>query len=302
MSDKIGLVLSGGGAKGAYEVGVYKALSAMGADEYINIIAGTSVGALNAVLFESRGAEYSENIWRSLKISDMFHLDRHRITKLPTLPDYNSEDYNGIKPNNFMDSLILKGADLVKSIKKEKVIDDFMTKGLPVTQERIGQLIDENIDFNRIYRNICVVCSNRNNDIEYFKLNSYDNATKKKIILASSALPGIYTGFAGGVEINGQCYFDGGITSESNTPVSYVYDNGYRSIIAVHLRYDADLTSQYRMKDADIVNIIPSKNLGSFFSGTINLNPQKVQADIELGYNDTINKMGEIHSMINKLN
>ena len=94
MSDKIGLVLSGGGAKGAYEVGVYKALSAMGADEYINIIAGTSVGALNAVLFESKGAEYSENMWRSLKISDMFHLDRQRITKFPTLPDYNSEDYN----------------------------------------------------------------------------------------------------------------------------------------------------------------------------------------------------------------
>ncbi|MDE5556915.1 MAG: patatin-like phospholipase family protein, partial [Ruminococcus sp.] len=54
MSGKIGLVLSGGGAKGAYEIGVYKALSAMGAEPYIDTIAGTSVGALNAVLLDSR--------------------------------------------------------------------------------------------------------------------------------------------------------------------------------------------------------------------------------------------------------
>ena len=45
---KLGLVLSGGGSKGAYEIGVYKALKKLGKKP--NIITGTSVGALNGVL------------------------------------------------------------------------------------------------------------------------------------------------------------------------------------------------------------------------------------------------------------
>ena len=48
---KIGLVLSGGGAKGAYEVGVWAALEQLGLTGSIDGIIGSSVGALNAVLF-----------------------------------------------------------------------------------------------------------------------------------------------------------------------------------------------------------------------------------------------------------
>ena len=42
---KRALVLSGGGAKGAYQLGVYKALKRLGIK--INIITGTSIGAIN---------------------------------------------------------------------------------------------------------------------------------------------------------------------------------------------------------------------------------------------------------------
>ena len=44
---KLGLVLSGGGAKGAYEVGVYKALKKL--HKKINVVTGTSIGAINAM-------------------------------------------------------------------------------------------------------------------------------------------------------------------------------------------------------------------------------------------------------------
>ncbi len=301
MSGKIGLVLSGGGAKGAYEAGVYKALSAIGATRYIDVIAGTSVGALNAVLFESRGADYSENIWHNLKFSDMFNIDKQRIAKSPLLVDYNSPDYIGIKPDNIFDNFVLRSASFIKSMRKENPLIDFLKHGLPINQDKISHLIDKNVDFNRLHRRIYVACSDSYGDIKYFNLNSYKNEIKKKIILASSALPVIYTGIAGGIEINGEYYSDGGIKNEGNTPVPFIYDNGCRSIIAVHLKYDADITNQYRMKDADIINIIPSRDLGDFVSGTINLNPQKVKSDIELGYNDTIEKTKEIYSMINKI-
>ena len=48
---RIGLVLSEGGGKGAYELGVWKALTELELDKYIEVFSGTSIGAFNAVLF-----------------------------------------------------------------------------------------------------------------------------------------------------------------------------------------------------------------------------------------------------------
>ena len=44
-----GLVLAGGGTKGAYEVGVWKALKEMNIN--ITAVVGASIGALNGALF-----------------------------------------------------------------------------------------------------------------------------------------------------------------------------------------------------------------------------------------------------------
>lgn len=49
------LVLSGGGAKGAYQVGVWKAMTELGIAKDICVISGTSVGGINAALFASVG-------------------------------------------------------------------------------------------------------------------------------------------------------------------------------------------------------------------------------------------------------
>lgn len=58
MSDrcgKIGLVLSGGGAKGAYHVGMFRALEEYGLAENISVISGCSIGAYNALLYAAGG-------------------------------------------------------------------------------------------------------------------------------------------------------------------------------------------------------------------------------------------------------
>lgn len=47
---KLGLVLSGGGGKGSYEIGVWRYLKEIGLDKKISVISGTSVGGLNAAL------------------------------------------------------------------------------------------------------------------------------------------------------------------------------------------------------------------------------------------------------------
>lgn len=60
---KLGLVLAGGGGKGGYEIGVWKYLKETGLDKKISVIAGTSVGGLNAALMGCVEYEAAEKIW-----------------------------------------------------------------------------------------------------------------------------------------------------------------------------------------------------------------------------------------------
>ena len=64
VDDKgIGLVLAGGGAKGAYQVGVWQALCEMGLDRIITGMSGSSIGAINALLFSSVGLDAARQVW-----------------------------------------------------------------------------------------------------------------------------------------------------------------------------------------------------------------------------------------------
>ena len=54
---KTALVLSGGGAKGAYQLGMLRALEEAGLDRDRLVLAGTSIGAINAILYATRGTE-----------------------------------------------------------------------------------------------------------------------------------------------------------------------------------------------------------------------------------------------------
>ena len=297
MSGKIGLVLSGGGAKGAYEIGVYKALSEMGVLPYIDAIAGTSVGALNAALLESQGAEYAQEIWNNLKITDLLNPDMHRISKA-VLP------YNNLPTLTFsnpLDRAVSSGVNLLRTLTRGNGFTEFIREGLPFNQEKIAYLIDNHVNFNRIFRKLYVICTDAIANPKFFTLNKYFPQTQKKIILASATLPVVYTG-TDGVEINGINYFDGGVAGDlSNTPVGCLYDNGYRNIIVVHLKKDYDMSNQAYMNDANIINIFPSGSLGNFLTGTLNLNPVKVQADMELGYRDAAEHRDAIANMVYNL-
>ena len=63
-SENIGLVLSGGGAKGAYQVGVWKAMEEYGLTNKVKVASGTSVGALNATLFANVTTTKAEQLWK----------------------------------------------------------------------------------------------------------------------------------------------------------------------------------------------------------------------------------------------
>jgi predicted acylesterase/phospholipase RssA len=65
------LVLSGGGALGAYEVGVLRAVEAAGLKP--RIVAGVSIGAINAVVWRAHGGACAalESVWRRLTPADV---------------------------------------------------------------------------------------------------------------------------------------------------------------------------------------------------------------------------------------
>lgn len=76
---KIGLVLSGGGGKGAYELGVWEALGELGLHKYINVISGTSIGAFNAVLFAQDEPEKAIGLWDEVKMDKLIPLSKAQL-------------------------------------------------------------------------------------------------------------------------------------------------------------------------------------------------------------------------------
>ena len=69
--EKTALVLGGGGARGAYEVGVWQALCEL--DVPVDIVTGTSVGALNAAVIAAGSFESVSALWRNLRTDMVRH-------------------------------------------------------------------------------------------------------------------------------------------------------------------------------------------------------------------------------------
>lgn len=77
MKEKLGLVLEGGGAKGAYHIGVYKALYEMG--YRFNAITGTSIGALNGAILAQGDFNKIYDLWYNASNKIAYGIDEESI-------------------------------------------------------------------------------------------------------------------------------------------------------------------------------------------------------------------------------
>ena len=66
-TNKYGLVLAGGGGKGAYQAGVFKAMQELDLSDKIAGIAGSSVGALNMCMFPYNKNGLGETTWKAIR-------------------------------------------------------------------------------------------------------------------------------------------------------------------------------------------------------------------------------------------
>src|SRR5918993_1684898 len=81
----LALVLSGGGARGAYQVGVLRILAREFPQAVPDILTGVSAGGINAAFLASRQEPYQQKVdemaemWSNLRIDDVFHVDPRNL-------------------------------------------------------------------------------------------------------------------------------------------------------------------------------------------------------------------------------
>lgn len=80
-SDGYALALCGGGGKGAYQIGVWKALDELGIFRKIKAVSGTSVGALNAVLVAIGDFDNAKKIWNNIKKDDLLSMENENMNQ-----------------------------------------------------------------------------------------------------------------------------------------------------------------------------------------------------------------------------
>ncbi len=148
-----GLCLGGGGGKGAYHIGVYKALDEYGYLDRINAISGSSIGALNLLLFAMKDYELAEKCWDEINRSTVFSPDIDLI--------FNEK--SGFMSRKEMLNLIDKYIDFNK----------LYTSGISLYA---------NVTYKEgdIYK------------ARYIHLNEYEREQIKTIVTASSAMPVLY--------------------------------------------------------------------------------------------------------------
>lgn len=283
---KLGIVFSGGGGKGPFQLGVWRYLRESGLEQYVGCVSGTSIGALNAALFVSADLDYVENIWRNIRQSDI--MMPTELTPASILSALKSS-VGFLAIPLLLDPLAIVGTAAVATLAQSATIL-FSEKGGVFTQEGIRQKIHECADFYRLRASdipCYVTCLNMNllkgkPYAERFDLRRYSDEDITNILMASSAIPGVYKP----VHFRKNVYWDGGFTPfGDNVPIRPVYDAGMSVIIVLHLSADAP-TNPALYPNVRIIDVFSSVDLGGIIEGTMDFSSKGAAWRIEQGYRD----------------
>ncbi|HPY56871.1 MAG TPA: patatin-like phospholipase family protein [Sedimentibacter sp.] len=252
-----GLVLEGGGARGAYHVGAYKAIKELNIE--IGGIAGTSIGAINGAMMVQGDYELLEKIWLSVDSYELFDLDEKTV-----------EDLRHFNLRNINFSYLLHQS---KEILSNRGLDTSRIRELfdyYIDEEKIRS---SNIDFGIVTVNLT--------DKKPMELMKEDIPEGKLIdfLIASANLPAFRI-----EEMDGKKYLDGGFYN--NLPIDILANKGYKNIIAVRT-LAIGIIRKAKIKDLNIIFIQPVESLGSML-GALDFNRERAEEYINLGYYDAM--------------
>lgn len=250
----LGLVLEGGGAKGSYHAGAFKAFVENGIN--FDGVMGTSIGAINGAFVAQCDMQKGIELWSTLVPSSITDLDDEKLFNLF---------------NRKLDRSTLRY--LLKII-RELIVN----RGLPIDKimHLLRNLIDEDkLRASKIDFGLITISITDRRPMEIFK-EEIPYGMLHDYIMASSYHPTFKTEL-----IDGKKYFDGGVFD--NLPINPLIRRGYEEIIAI--RTMSRMPRRPVIDDSvKVTYIIPSDKLG----GTIKIHPQSLLTNVQMGYYDTL--------------
>lgn len=255
LSKEYGVVLEGGGAKGSYQVGAWKALREAGVQ--IRGIAGASVGSLNGALMCMDDLERAEYIWENISYSKVMDIDDDLMDQL--------------QHGRLRDLNLKAVADNALRVLKEGGFDIAPLK----------KLIAETVDEDRIRQ------SGRELYITTFSVDERKGMVVDVKSLPEGDIPDALLASAyflafKNEKLGGKRYMDGG--GFNNVPANVLIDKGYQDIIIIRiygLGFDTEKVIQIP-EGVTVGHIAPKQDLG----GILEFDKKKAKRNMLLGYYD----------------
>lgn len=333
----VGIVLSGGGAKGAYHVGVVKALAELGVK--VDAVSGASIGALNGAILASSpdlrtAAQRLHAVWEELAVESPLQANMAGYFKMlsaagaslkaPLFARLLSSSVKllpgvglpaRVASHLLFDALVdkllkLTGANEaedsllttkpLKGLMDQYLCLDELRNGLPLY---VSAYETEGIDTDLLALLVADLGFGDNKGSTFFHVQSLDLEQQKTALLASAAIPFLFAAQS----LDGKQYTDGGQggwrSVQGNTPIQPLLDAGYNSVIVTHLS-DGSLWSRSQFPDATILEVRPQRSISRSdgFGGGLNdllgFSADSIRSLIEQGYEDTVKCVQPVKSAL----
>lgn len=294
MKTKLGIVLSGGGAKGAYEAGFLKALSEFNIQP--DVIAGTSIGALNGAIYSAnkntKGVSiFLEQIWQDLANTPALQLDKKKVFKnFVEVVTFFSPLAPVSKVARVVSYAISKGKDkegILSTTPISNVLEQYASiekilTGLPF-YVGVTRSDGNAVDFLRL------INLENTGLTDYLKIQSLNKDEIYKAILASAALPIAFDA----QKINGIQYRDGCLGSLNNewgnTPAKpLIIEEKCTNLIVCHLNEGSYFNRHDPIfRDVAIIEIRPKNETFSSMLDPLRFSVDKIDIWMQQGYEDS---------------
>jgi len=261
MNPKIGLVLAGGGAKGAYQAGAIKYLAEI--DFVPHIIAGSSIGALNGAVLAAnlpfrQAADRLDLLWTDLGAANIIQPDRGEIAQLASYIIQTSLPTFGAWATKLLESIGIFSN--TKSVFDPEPIETFLRRAVDAQQLRDGielwvavfpSLNIPRFRYDPAMLVIDMIRAKMGQDAHWLHVqNANRDRQLYDILLASAAIPLAFPQR----EINGNIYVDGGFAD--NVPLGALAAQGCTHAIVIHLENGA-VWNRHKFPNQTVIEIRP---------------------------------------------
>jgi len=262
--EKLGLVLDGGGARGAYQIGALRAMKEKGYQ--FDGVVGTSIGALNGAMLCQDELSLAQSLWEKLDYKNVFAYE-----------DELYESYEALLRLDVKSVDFLKLANSVVRIIKDGGLDNEPMKAMIHKHLDEGLIRKCGCDFGLVTVNVTDMKAEELfiEDIPEGKLEDY--------ILASAYVPVFKKR-----TFNGKNFLDGGFYD--NSPVNMLLERGYKKIVVIKLGGLLGIQRSYEASDANIFFIEPRESLGDLLEFDV----KRIRYNIQLGYFDALKRLDDL--------